>query len=76
MFHMHCIVQWLEIESSRNLCPMCRRVFEAKNEEAECCEGEPGETSTASGAAGDVDMGGEALAGGVDMSSEVLAADV
>ncbi|CCH45584.1 hypothetical protein BN7_5167 [Wickerhamomyces ciferrii] len=28
-FHMHCIVKWLEIETSKNLCPMCRRSFKA-----------------------------------------------
>lgn len=26
-FHIHCILQWLEQETSKGLCPMCRQVF-------------------------------------------------
>ncbi|KAK9449747.1 anaphase-promoting complex subunit 11 [Limtongia smithiae] len=26
-FHMHCLIKWLKTESSRELCPMCRRKF-------------------------------------------------
>lgn len=32
-FHMHCIVRWLEVETSKNLCPMCRRTFEAQDQD-------------------------------------------
>ena len=27
-FHLHCILKWLEQESSRGLCPMCRQIFD------------------------------------------------
>lgn len=26
-FHLHCILQWLEQEPSKGLCPMCRQAF-------------------------------------------------
>lgn len=26
-FHLHCILKWLEQDTSRGLCPMCRQVF-------------------------------------------------
>jgi anaphase-promoting complex subunit 11 len=29
-FHMHCVVKWLEVETSRGLCPMCRQPFVAR----------------------------------------------
>lgn len=29
-FHLHCILKWLEQESSKGLCPMCRQRFTAK----------------------------------------------
>lgn len=29
-FHLHCILQWLEQDSSKGLCPMCRQVFTAQ----------------------------------------------
>lgn len=28
-FHLHCILTWLEQETSKGLCPMCRRIFTA-----------------------------------------------
>ena len=28
-FHLHCMLKWLEVESSQGLCPMCRQPFEA-----------------------------------------------
>lgn len=31
-FHLHCIIKWLEQESSRGLCPMCRQAFTYKKE--------------------------------------------
>lgn len=27
-FHKHCVMKWLEVESSNGLCPMCRQKFE------------------------------------------------
>lgn len=29
-FHLHCILKWLEQESSKGLCPMCRQIFTFK----------------------------------------------
>ncbi|KAK6461340.1 ubiquitin-protein ligase anaphase promoting complex [Scheffersomyces coipomensis] len=29
-FHLHCIYKWLEQNSSKGLCPMCRQVFTYK----------------------------------------------
>lgn len=29
-FHMHCILKWLEQDSSKGLCPMCRQIFSYK----------------------------------------------
>lgn len=29
-FHLHCILQWLEQDGSKGLCPMCRQVFSYK----------------------------------------------
>lgn len=29
-FHLHCILKWLEQETSKGLCPMCRQIFTAK----------------------------------------------
>ncbi|ODV95635.1 hypothetical protein PACTADRAFT_76086 [Pachysolen tannophilus NRRL Y-2460] len=26
-FHMHCILKWLETDTSKGLCPMCRQAF-------------------------------------------------
>lgn len=26
-FHLHCILKWLEQETSKGLCPMCRQIF-------------------------------------------------
>ncbi|KPI39807.1 Anaphase-promoting complex subunit 11 [Cyphellophora attinorum] len=34
-FHMHCLIMWVQQESSRGLCPMCRRKFEWRKEENE-----------------------------------------
>lgn len=31
-FHLHCILKWLEQDTSKGLCPMCRRVFTYKKE--------------------------------------------
>ena len=30
VFHLHCLLKWLERESSRNLCPMDRREWKTK----------------------------------------------
>lgn len=30
-FHLHCIIKWLEQDSSRGLCPMCRQIFTPKS---------------------------------------------
>ncbi|TGZ84022.1 RING/U-box [Ascodesmis nigricans] len=27
-FHLHCVNDWIQTESSRGLCPMCRQKFE------------------------------------------------
>ncbi|CDR36336.1 CYFA0S01e00628g1_1 [Cyberlindnera fabianii] len=32
-FHVHCISKWLNVETSKNLCPMCRRRFQTKQDE-------------------------------------------
>ncbi|EGW33672.1 anaphase promoting complex subunit 11 [Spathaspora passalidarum NRRL Y-27907] len=32
-FHLHCILKWLEQESSKGLCPMCRQIFTFKEPE-------------------------------------------
>ncbi|ODQ77459.1 hypothetical protein BABINDRAFT_41595 [Babjeviella inositovora NRRL Y-12698] len=29
-FHMHCVLKWLETETSKGTCPMCRQVFRMK----------------------------------------------
>lgn len=29
-FHLHCIMQWLEQDASKGLCPMCRQNFTCK----------------------------------------------
>lgn len=29
-FHLHCIVKWLEQDTSKGLCPMCRQIFTYK----------------------------------------------
>jgi len=29
---MHCIIRWLETETAKNLCPMCRRSFKVKDD--------------------------------------------
>jgi anaphase-promoting complex subunit 11 len=34
-FHLHCIVRWLEVKSSKNLCPMCRQPFKIKEDAEE-----------------------------------------
>ncbi|ODV79549.1 anaphase promoting complex subunit 11 [Suhomyces tanzawaensis NRRL Y-17324] len=26
-FHLHCIMKWLEQDTSKGLCPMCRQIF-------------------------------------------------
>lgn len=26
-FHLHCILKWLEQDTSKGLCPMCRQIF-------------------------------------------------
>ncbi|CAH6720819.1 anaphase-promoting complex subunit 11 [[Candida] jaroonii] len=31
-FHLHCILQWLEQDTSKGLCPMCRQVFEFRKD--------------------------------------------
>ncbi|GME95359.1 hypothetical protein B5S28_g1699 [[Candida] boidinii] len=31
-FHMHCIWKWLETETSKGLCPMCRQTFNLDSE--------------------------------------------
>uniref|UniRef100_A0A060TB97 Anaphase-promoting complex subunit 11 n=1 Tax=Blastobotrys adeninivorans TaxID=409370 RepID=A0A060TB97_BLAAD len=31
-FHMHCLIKWLDMESSHGLCPMCRQTFETAPE--------------------------------------------
>ncbi|KAK7207369.1 anaphase-promoting complex subunit 11 [Myxozyma melibiosi] len=31
-FHMHCLLKWLTTESSKGLCPMCRRRFKTATE--------------------------------------------
>ncbi|GME67106.1 unnamed protein product [[Candida] boidinii] len=33
-FHMHCIWKWLETETSKGLCPMCRQTFNLDSEKA------------------------------------------
>ncbi|KAK6453644.1 ubiquitin-protein ligase anaphase promoting complex [Scheffersomyces xylosifermentans] len=30
-FHLHCILKWLEQDTSKGLCPMCRQTFTYKN---------------------------------------------
>ncbi|CUM65519.1 uncharacterized protein PRCAT00003165001 [Priceomyces carsonii] len=30
-FHLHCILKWLEQDTSKGLCPMCRQVFTYKD---------------------------------------------
>jgi anaphase-promoting complex subunit 11 len=32
-FHMHCLLMWVQQESSRGLCPMCRQPFTWRREE-------------------------------------------
>jgi anaphase-promoting complex subunit 11 len=32
-FHMHCLLMWVQQESSRGLCPMCRQPFQWKRSE-------------------------------------------
>ncbi|ODV62039.1 anaphase promoting complex subunit 11, partial [Ascoidea rubescens DSM 1968] len=27
-FHLHCILKWLDTETSNGLCPMCRQTFQ------------------------------------------------
>lgn len=39
-FHAHCLYTWIEQDSSKNQCPMCRRVFELVEEGGEEKEGE------------------------------------
>lgn len=29
-FHVHCIYRWLDTDTSRGLCPMCRQLFQLK----------------------------------------------
>lgn len=29
-FHLHCILKWLEQDTSKGLCPMCRQIFTSK----------------------------------------------
>jgi Anaphase-promoting complex subunit 11 RING-H2 finger len=29
-FHMHCLLTWIQQDSSKGLCPMCRQKFEWK----------------------------------------------
>lgn len=31
-FHLHCILRWLEQDSSKGLCPMCRQIFVPKKD--------------------------------------------
>ncbi|MCP8716833.1 MAG: hypothetical protein M5E90_05370 [Asgard group archaeon] len=31
-FHLHCILKWLEQETSKGLCPMCRQIFTFKEQ--------------------------------------------
>ncbi|KAK6198475.1 ubiquitin-protein ligase anaphase promoting complex [Scheffersomyces amazonensis] len=33
-FHLHCIIKWLEQNTSKGLCPMCRQVFTYKETNA------------------------------------------
>lgn len=33
-FHLHCVLKWLEQDTSKGLCPMCRQVFTPSNEKA------------------------------------------
>lgn len=33
-FHLHCILKWIQQDSSRGLCPMCRRTFTPKETES------------------------------------------
>ncbi|AOA63884.1 Catalytic core subunit of the Anaphase-Promoting Complex/Cyclosome (APC/C) [Komagataella phaffii GS115] len=30
-FHMHCILKWLDTDTSKGLCPMCRQIFTLEN---------------------------------------------
>lgn len=32
-FHMHCLLMWVQQESSRGLCPMCRQPFQWRRQE-------------------------------------------
>lgn len=32
-FHLHCILKWLEQDTSKGLCPMCRQIFTFKQTE-------------------------------------------
>ncbi|ODQ57156.1 hypothetical protein WICANDRAFT_36554 [Wickerhamomyces anomalus NRRL Y-366-8] len=29
-FHLHCILRWLDTDTAKSLCPMCRRAFKIK----------------------------------------------
>ncbi|AOW07297.1 anaphase-promoting complex subunit 11 RING-H2 finger-domain-containing protein [Yarrowia lipolytica] len=31
-FHLHCLLKWLETETSKGLCPMCRQPFETADD--------------------------------------------
>lgn len=33
-FHLHCILKWLEQDTSKGLCPMCRQTFTPKTDGA------------------------------------------
>eukprot|EP00118_Oscarella_pearsei_P001919 m.8900 g.8900 ORF g.8900 m.8900 type:complete len:85 (+) comp20959_c0_seq1:65-319(+) len=30
-FHMHCVLKWLNAQTTRQLCPMCRRPWDFKD---------------------------------------------
>ena len=37
-FHLHCILKWLEQETSKGLCPMCRQIFTFKEQKKQTPE--------------------------------------
>ncbi|ODV75986.1 anaphase promoting complex subunit 11 [Cyberlindnera jadinii NRRL Y-1542] len=44
-FHTHCIEKWLEVETSKNLCPMCRQWFQEKTDDGDGGTGAHANTS-------------------------------
>lgn len=48
-FHMHCLLMWVQQESSRGLCPMCRQRFEWRREENAAAVGSGGMRGVGSG---------------------------